>query len=55
MLFLVKTKNQDQLREKSSTNKQKRKAPSCSKCGEPMKGHQKSMCQSNTAGQQQNV
>ena len=46
MLHLVETQHQDQLREKSrSTSKQKRKAPCC------MKGHRKSICQSNTAGQ----
>ena len=42
MLCLVETQHQDQLKEKSrSARKQKRKTPCCTKCGEPMKGHQK--------------
>ncbi|XP_028405737.1 uncharacterized protein LOC114528304 [Dendronephthya gigantea] len=47
--------HQDQQKEMSkSASKQNRKAPCCRKCGQPMKGHQKSICESNTAGQQQN-
>lgn len=52
MLCLVETQDHLITKEKETiANKQKRKTPCCKKCGEPMKGHQKDNCRSNTAGQ----
>ncbi len=52
---LVETQDQLITKEKSTTankQKRKRKAPCCTKCGEPMRGHLKSVCQLNLASQQ---
>ncbi|CAB3981316.1 Hypothetical predicted protein [Paramuricea clavata] len=52
MLCLVETQDHLITKEKeiiANKQKKKRKAPCCKKCGEPMKGHQKDTCQSNTA------
>ena len=55
MLYLVKTQDHLMAKEKQSTankQKEKRKAPCCKTCGEPMKGHPKGNCQLNTDTEQ---